>query len=103
MNNEFYIKLSATVDGLVNGLKKASDSVKDVSKDIADTGKSITDSAKSFDLFERGGAVFEKLQDITGGYAEQVVSLGKSLWSAMSLGVDGAQLLKVALINAGIF
>lgn len=100
--DDFFVNIGATVDGLVNGMKKAAQAVGGLDTSLGKVASESAKTLKSFDLFERGGLVFEKVNHLTGGFAKTIFDLGEGLVSAFGKGTIALNLFKVALISTGI-
>lgn len=100
--DDFFVNIGATVDGLVNGMKKAAQAVGGLDTSLGKVANESAKTLKSFDLFERGGLVFDKVNQLTGGLAKNIFDLGEGLVSAFKKATFSVNAFKVALLTTGI-
>ena len=102
MEQNFFFNIGADVSSFLDGVKTVGKQLKELGGEAKEVGDKLSKSAQKLDLFKRGGIVFEKLNEVTGGLASQVIDLGREGVQAFKALNVGASAFRSALLATGI-
>ena len=92
MNNEFFIKIGVISTGVKEAFKAVAEDAKSVGENLKNVGKQSEKSNTALDAFKGKGAIFNKLNEATEGYAQKVSTIADglgALFKSTFVGIKG--------------